>query len=589
MNADSIRKDLAAAAAVSMMAVPQGVAYAMIAGLPPATGLYAAAVPTVLASAARSSSHVVTGPTNALSLLVGGALAAGLVEGDPILTAMLLAAMVGGIQIAAGLLRLGAVVDYISRAVVLGYITGAGLLIGFGQLGNITGTSMGKGDPFVRLQTWASGLGGADWRPVAVALGSILALLWLRKKAPKAPGAILVLGVSILLSWLLDFKALGLATAGDLAPVPAGLPPFHVPTFDLHTLQVLLPVAFAATVLSLVESSAVARSIAATSGERLDMNREFVGQGLGNLGAGFMGGYPVSGSLSRSALNYRAGAVSRLSGVASGAMMVLVLLLFGPIVDLTPVAALAGLLIVVAWDLVDTEAIRYVMHAPWGDRSAFLVTAIGPWTLSLDTAIYFGVGISIFMFLRRARNLRVTDLVIDRDGHIRESAFEGGTDGRLCKRVHAIHVEGNLFFGAAGELQDALDEATSDPAVKVLVVRLKRARGLDFTTAGVLLAARERLRVSGRHLILAGMKPETMHVFEHVGITEAFGDDLFPTESTWFAAMNRAIKRGLELTGVCEDCPLAHYIEEAVIPPTEEAWGPAENAEPAVVPRPATA
>ncbi len=566
---ETFRDDLSAAAAVVMMAVPQGVAYAMIADLPPATGLYAAAVPTVLAALTRSSSHVITGPTNALSLLVGVTLAGAAFEGmDPVLLAGSLALLVGIFQFAAGALRLGSIVDYISRAVVLGYITGAGLLIGFGQLGHVTHTTMGRGDPATRFMTWLRSLPDADPLSVALATGTLVTLLLLRRYAPRAPGAIIVLAGGIALSWLFDLQGRGLATAGQLAPVPAGLPPLTTPILDSAVLQKLLPAAVAATVLSLVESSAVARSIAAESGERLDMNREFLGQGLSNLGAAFTGGYPVSGSLSRSALNFRAGAKSRLSGVLAGLFMIAVLLLFGPLVDLTPIASLAGLLLLVARDLVDVEAIKNVMRALWGDRLAFLATVIGTWTLPLDMAIYLGVGISILLFLRRVRHLQVSDLVVT-DSHIREASGNFDAPIEVCRKVRAIHVEGNLFFGAASELQEALDDATRDPAIKVLVVRLKRATGLDYTTAGVLLATRNRLQANGRHLLLAGMRPGTMALFEHVKLLDAFGEeDIFPTQTAWFVAMNAALTRGLELAGgACERCPLAAYLENEGLHP----------------------
>lgn len=568
----TLRKDIAAAAAVTMMSVPSGVAYAMIAGLPPATGLYAAAVPTLLSAMARKSSHVISGPTNALSLLVGVALGSMTLDADPVVLAALLALMVGAFQFAAGALRLGAIVDYISRAVVLGYITGAGLLIGLGQLGHITHTSMGKGDPLTRFSTWLGTLGDTDVLSVALGLGTLALLLAMRRFTPKLPGAIVALSGAIFLSWALDLQGRGLVTAADISPIPQGLPPLTLPPLELATFQALLPAAIATTVLSLVESSAVARSLATKSGERLDMNREFLGQGLSNLGAGLTGGYPVSGSLSRSALNFRAGAQTRLSGVLSGVFMLVILLFLGPLVDLTPIASLAGLLLLVAWDLVDVPAIRQVMKALWGDRLAFLATLVGTWTLSLDTAIYLGVGISLLLFLRRVRNLRVTDLVLSGQ-HIREGSGIFDDPVEVCRKVRALHVEGNLFFGAANELQEALDDATRDPEVRVLVVRLKRARGLDYTTAGVLLSTRDRLAAEGRHLLLAGMKPETMALFEDVGITEAFGAGaLFPTQTEWFHAMDAALAHALHLTdGGCSACPLATYLAKS--PPQSSTPG----------------
>jgi len=565
MDAHALRANLGSALAVTMMSVPQGVAYALIAGLPPAAGLYAAAVPAILASALRSSSHVVTGPTNAVSLLVGVALGGRALQGaDPMQVAVELALLVGLLQLGAGLLRLGAVVDYISRAVVLGYISGAGLLIGFGQLGNLTATPMGRGDPFTRFATWIDGLGATDPRTLALGLGTLAVLVVQRRLRPDWPGAIGVLAGGIALSWALDFQGAGIAVAGDLAPVPAGLPPLTWPAMDLEHLSKLLPVAVAATVLSLVESSAVARSIARDAGERLDMNREFVGMGVGNLGAAFTGAYPVSGSLSRSTLNHRSGATSRWAGMASGAMMIGVLLVLGPLVDLTPIASLAGLLLVVAWDLVDKAAIRKVLTSLWADRLAFLATLIGAWTLPLDIAIYLGVGISVALFLRKVRHVRVTELVVWRR-RIRESE-DVDPPGR-CRKVRALHIEGNLFFGAANELGEALDEVLADREMKVLVLRLKRARGLDYTTAAVLMETRQRMVRSGRHLLLVGMTPETMQLFEEVGLMQAFGTrELYPTQTQWFRAMNRALQHGMDLVeaeeGCHEDCPLVRYLEE---------------------------
>jgi len=564
-TAAEIRSDLSAAVAVTMMSVPQGVAYALIAGLPPAAGLYAGAVPAILASAVRSSSHVVTGPTNAVSLLVGVSIAANVLEGtSPLQFAVELALLVGVLQMSAGLLRLGAVVDYISRAVVLGYISGAGLLIGFGQLGNFTGTAMGRGDPWTRFNTWVSGLGDADARTVALGLFSLGLMVAVRMFRPSWPGAIIVLASGIAMSWAFDFQGMGIAVAGDLAPVPAGLPPLTMPLLDWSHLVTLMPVAVAATVLSLVESSAVARSISRDSGEKLDMNREFVGLGLGNFGAAFTGAYPVSGSLSRSVLNHRSGATSRLSGMISGVLMIAVLLLLGPLVDLTPIASLAGLLLVVAWDLVDKPAIRTVMTSLWADRLAFLATLIGAWTLPLDTAIYLGVGISVALFLRKVRHVRVTELVVWRR-RIRESE-DVDPPGR-CKRVRALHIEGNLFFGAANELGEALDEVMGDKEMRALVLRLKRARGLDYTTAAVLMETRERMVASGRHLLLVGMTPETMELFEEVGLMQAFQpDELYPTQTQWFRAMNRALQHAMDLVDeadACDSCcPLANYLEE---------------------------
>ncbi|TNE87890.1 MAG: SulP family inorganic anion transporter [Deltaproteobacteria bacterium] len=547
MDAQTIRQDVGAALAVTLLGIPQAVAYAMIAGLPPAMGLYASALPAIVSSLTRSSSHVVAGPTNALSLLVGGVIAAGTLEIDPMLLGTTLALMVGLVQAGAGVLRLGAVVDYISRAVVLGYITGAGALIGLGQLGNLTGTSMGKGGPLTRFTNWLGTLGDAHPATVALGVGTVAMLVGLRLYNRKLPGAVIVMGLGILLSWGLGLSELGVKVVADVAPIQTGLPPLTLPETDPEMLEKLLPIAMAGAVLSLVESSSVGRSIASRTGERLNMSWEFIGQGLANVAAGLFGGYPTSGSLSRSALNHSAGAVSRMSGLYSGVFVILVLLVASPIVNLTPIACLAGLLLVVAYDLIDAVAIRYVMRSPWGDRLAFVATLVGTWTLSLDKAIYIGVAISVILFLRNVSNLNVRELTIV-NGRIREAEY--GPQNRLSKHLRAIHVEGSLFFGAANELSDALEEVLQDRDAKAVVVRLKRARGLDFTTAGVLVAAHERMVSEGRHLFLVGMTPGMMEVLGRVGIVDVFDDDeIFPTEEQWFVAMDRALLHARELVG----------------------------------------
>lgn len=567
-------RDLAAALGITVLSIPQGVAYAMIAGLPPAAGLYAATIPAVVGSLFRSSRHVVAGPTNALSLLVGGAVAALAASSGapPMQVAVTLALMVGVFQLAAGLLRLGALVDYISNPVVLGYITGAGVLIGVGQLPNITATPMERGHLLHRLSTWAMGLHDADLLTLGIGVGTTALMVVLRLIDRRIPGAIVAMVTGIVASLVFHLQDLGVRVVADIAPVPASLPPLTVPWVDDPT--ALVPIAVAGTVLSLVESSAVARAIAGRTGDRLDTNAEFSGQGLSNIAAAFVGGYPISGSLSRSTLNWKAGARSRLAGVLGGVLVLLVLLAAGPVVDHTPVASLAGLLLVIAWDLIDWKAIGLTFKSGMGDVSAFLVTLISAWALDLDKAIYLGVVISIVVFLRRARLLTVRELAVDRRNRLREATSELAQDDdelpqlsegfRYCPQIRILHVEGSLFFGAASELQHILDVAASDEQIRVIVVRLKRCQGLDVTAAEVLRGTAEQLRSQGRHLILVGMRPPVMERMESFGLPESLGKDkLFPTEPGWFVAMDHALDRSLELLGAHCDadvCPLEDYL-----------------------------
>lgn len=561
----SVRRELLPAIATMVMSVPQGIAYALIAGLPPAMGLYAGAVPAIVGSLLRSSRAVIVGPTNAISLIIATSAVAQME--DPITAAATLALLVGVLQIGAGLLRLDGLVDYISTSVVAGYITGAASLILVGQLPNLTGTEGVGGDIVSRLAHWLATLPDANPIALAIGLGSVVGIVVLRKLLPRGVPALAIMGGSIALTAGMGLDA-SIETVADISPVPAGLPPLTLPS--LQGLATLAPVALATMVLSLVESSAVSRTLASRSGQRIDVGTDFVGLGAANVAAALFGGYPVSGSLSRSGLNFSLGARTRLAGILTGLMVLLVPLSIGPLIDYTPIAALAGTIVIVAVDLIDRETIQSLLRAGPGDRLAFLGTVGGTWFLPLDQAIYVGVGISIVLFLRRVRLLVIRELWVDRDLRLQEvSDGHPPAGAQRCRAIRVLHVEGPLFFGAASELESAISEVRADPDVQVIVIRLKRAQGVDFTTGAVLSRARLAMEESGRHLMLVGMRAEMMQRLEEIGVADSFSDEtLFPTEPGWFVAMNQALAHAMQLVREedcpehpCEGCPLARYLD----------------------------
>jgi SulP family sulfate permease len=553
--------DLTSAPAVLFLSIPQGLAYATIAGLPPAMGLYAAAIPAIIGSLVHSSKHIIVGPTNSLSLLVGGAILAASGH-PPVDVAIALALGVAVFQLVATALRLNALVDYVSLPTVIGYVTGAGVLIAVGQLHNLTMTEGPRGRLWTTVGGWIAALPETNSLSLSIGLSTIaitvLVRLLGRKLGRRLPGAMVVLALGIAADLVFDLESRGLRVLSDLAPIPIGLPPFTIPSPAL-ALE-LAPLAIACAMLSLVESNAGARSIAARTGQRLDTRREFLGQGLANLGAAFFGGYPVSGSLVRSALNEQSGAKTRMSGVLTGVLMLVVLLSLASLFDHTPLSCLAGVLVIVAWDLVDFKRIRKVVKTSWGDRLTFAVTMIGTWVLSLDEAIYLGVGLSLVWFLRKARLLTMRELVITPAGLLQEHPLDAALgEYRRCSSIRLIQVEGALFFGSAGELRSALDKVALEPGVRVLIVRVKRAKGLDMTVADAFGSLGAGMRERGQHLLLAGMSPDMMRVLERSGAAAELGaEQLFPTQKRWFAALEAAKQRALVLLGDthAEDCGL---------------------------------
>jgi SulP family sulfate permease len=558
--------DLSAALALTFLVIPQGIAYALIAGLPPAMGLYAAGLPVVIGSLMRSSRHAITGPTNAVSLLVSS-MFLGMVDADPLVKATTLAFLVGLIQLSAGVLRLGALIDYLSRPVLLGFVTGAGILIGAGQLHNATRTPRPHGhNLFARLADWASALPDAHLASVGIALGCVLIVVVLRRIDRRIPSATVVMIGATALSMIFDWRAAGVRTVADISPVTAGLPPLSIPS--LGAAAELLPLAAATAMLSLVETSAVARSIASRTGHRVDITFEFIGEGLANLTAAFCSGYPTAGSLSRSSLNEAAGAKSRLAGISHGVMVLIVLASLGSLVNHTPIACLAGILFVVAWRLVELHDIRRTLGSHWGDRLTFLSTLAATWFLHLDQAIYLGVALSLVMFLRQERMLSVRDLVFDTDGRLRDVAFEPRHDPRLsmCQSIHMVNLEGPMFFGAASELSSVLSEIILHRQTQVLVLRLKRTDDIDVTTALMLEEVALRLREQGRQLVLVGMRDGAMKLLRGTGVARELGpENLFPSEPRWYAAMEGALRHSLHIVSphACgDDCAIEAWLAQ---------------------------
>jgi len=468
--------------------------------------------------------------------------------------------MVGLFQMAAGLHPLGGVVDYISSPVVRGYVAGAGVLIAVGQLPNATGVvSPQSGNLIERLSHWLQHCPNTHLLTVLVATLTIALILAFRRINPRIPGGLITLFAAAGVSSFLDLNGRGLAVVSDIASVPTDMFAISVP--NISTVQDLLPYAVACTVLSLVESAAVARSIASKTGQRLDSNMEFFGQGLANLLASFFNGYPISGSLARSTLNAQSGAQTRLAGVLSGVIILCTLPFLAGLVNMIPIAALAGLILVVAAELIQFRQIRTILRGPISDGLAMSATMLGTWFLPLDKAIYLGVGISLILFLRRARLVRVRDMVPGANGRLQEAPPETH-DGILCCAIRILHVEGNLFFGAAGELRSSLDEVLNQSDVRVLIIRLKRTHGLDATTAQVLVEASKQLHDRGGRLMLVGLRSPDMVWLNRSGVIAALGEgNVIPTQQQWFAAMNQAIATAIQWAGQteCVHCPLRDY------------------------------
>jgi SulP family sulfate permease len=543
----SLRADVLPALAVAAMSVPQGLAWAMVAGLPPVVGLWSATIPTVVAALFRSSRSTVVGPTNAVSVLVATSAVAQ--APDPLAAAGTLALLVGGFQIAAGATSLAGLVDFVSGAVVTGLVTGAATLMMVGQLPHVTGTAVVSGDILSRSWAWGSSLGSAHVPSVLLAVGTVATIVALRRRLPRGiPMLLATLGATAL-SVVLHLDEGGVRTLSTNGWV--GLPPFGLPSPG--GVVGLLPTAVAAAVLSLVETTAIDRATAERTGQHLDPRLDFVGLGLANAASALFGGYPVSGSLARSALVQQLGGRTRLASVWAAVLLLAALPLLGMGLASVPVPVIAGVVLIAAFDLVDPARLRAWFDAAPADRFALVGTVLATWLLPFDQAIGVGVTLSLVMFLRRSQLLVVRPLWVGEDGRLREVDEDHPPPvtvehpGR-CRAVTVVQVEGPLFFGSAQELLDALTEVMEDDEARVLVARLKRADSLDRTAARTLRHATALLERTGRRLLLVGTPPGHLLDPDVPGLTwELAGTE--PPNPTWFPTLPAALSHATGLVG----------------------------------------
>ena len=553
------RSDLIAGATVAAIAIPQAIAYALIAGVDPKFGLYSAIIITIVASLFNASSQLINGPTNAVSLVVFSALAPFDGRFEAYQALFLLGIMIGVIQIFIAIARLGDLTRYVSESVVLGFMAGAGLLIALGQIGNFVGAAQkGRGDPSVIEQTWAILAHGRafNFHAIGLGTGTILVVLLVRRlidryKLPKMDmlaGLIFASLVAAYLGWSLP-TAGGKSLISTVGTVPAALPGFYIPQADMGSISKLLTGALAIALLGLLEALAVAKSIAVYTRQPLDYNRQCLAEGVGNLVGGFFQSLPGSGSLTRSAINYQSGALTRASGIFSGLIVAAVVLVGGPYARFIPRSALAGLLFITAVRLIDWKRLAYTLRASRFDALLVGATGLTAVFVSVDYSILIGVALSIVLFVTRASKPSMRELIVTPERVVRERQPGDERAGPLL----IYDLEGELFFGAAPELErylcDILEEAER-AGIQHVVVRFRRARNPD---AGAIEHLERFLRDAkelGVTVLLAGVRPDFVKILRNVGINKWFPTEyIFPEEDRMFSATLRAVRYAHHLVG----------------------------------------
>lgn len=568
------RADVVAGLTVAAISFPQAIAYALIAGVDPRFGVYSAIVVTALASIFGSSSHLINGPTSAISLLVFTALAFMDSENSKELfeALFLLGVLVGAFQIFIAVFKLGNLTRYISESVIIGFMAAASLLLAVGQLGNALGVKdKGDGHMQVLRRVYLTLFHGdrINYRALilsaaAVALAIVLRKLVQRYGLPQVDmlGVLIITGlIAYLAGWSVPGTG-GHTAVAVAAKVPRNLPSPHIPEVNTSWLPHLTSGALAIAFVGIIEALSIAKAIAHQTGQKIDYNRQIMAEGLANLGGGFFQSLPGSGSLSRSAINFQSGAASRFSGIVSAATVAVALLLFAPLLHYVPQPALAGLLLVTAARLVDFKRLIYTLKASRYDAGLVIVTAFIGVTVDLDKAVLLGVVLSILLFVPRAAKLRATELIVTPERVVRERIPEDNADPTTV----IYDLEGELFFGAAPELERHLanlrERIEADDQGKIVILRLKRVRHPDVVCIERIEHFLRELTDRNVTVLLAGLRPDLLAVFTNVGLHRWFPDEqVFPEEDREFSATLKAVRYAhTKSAGAAADEPDLYYL-----------------------------
>ncbi len=491
IDRSTLRSDVVAGLTGAFIVLPQGVSFAMIAGLPAEYGLYSAIVPAIVAALFGSSWHLVSGPTTAISIIVFATLSPMAEPGtaEYIRLALTLTFVAGCFQLAFGLARLGTLINFVSHSVIVGFTAGAACLIATGQLKHALGIPIPSGSSF--LTSWAfilKSTGQINFYEATVAL-STLACAWVLKTfRPRWPGLLIALIVGSLVSIAISGHSHGVRLLGSL---PAQLPPFSSPDFTLDTIRNMAPGALAIALLGLIEALSIARSVAVRSNQHINGSQEFVGQGLSNIAGSFFSAYASSGSFTRSGLNYDAGAKTPLASIFSAVFLSVIILLVAPLTAWLPLPAMGGVILVVAFKLIDFPHIKEILKSSRSDSFVLLTTFGGTLFFEIDFAIYAGVLLSLALYLTRASHPSVKVMAPHPADDRRRLAEVDEHDLTECPQLKIVGVEGPLFFGAANHVSEAIEEVDADAPRHLLLV----GHGVSFIdVSGALVLTQEAQR-----------------------------------------------------------------------------------------------
>ncbi len=559
VNRATTKDDLIAGITGALIVLPQGVAFATIAGMPPEYGLYAAMAPAIIAALFGSSWHLVSGPTTAISIAVFAAMSPLADPGSPQFISMVLTLtfLTGLFQFILGLARMGVLVNFISHTVVIGFTAGAALLIAASQVKNFFGLNIARGAPFhVVIEQLVLQFGNINLYVTAVGVITLAAGILAKKLIPRLPYMIVAMVIGSIVAYLFNAE-IGTASTQikTVGALPTNPPPFSLPDFSYATMQQVVFPALVVTLLALTEAVSISRAIAVKSGQRIDGNQEFIGQGLSNLVGSFFSSYASCGSFNRSGVNFAAGAKTPLATVFASIFLVLILLLVAPLAAYLPTAAMAGILFLVAWGLIDFHHIVSIGKTSRSETVVLWVTLLGT-LVDLEQGIFFGILLSLSIYLYRASRPNIVPVVPAKE----EGAyhFVSAYDHPECPQLSMVRINGAIFFGAVDHVQGGLMQIDEiHPLKKSVLIVASNINFVDVAGAEMLAQEARRRRKLGGGLYFYRCKDSIYRFLRKSDKLDDIGEGgFFPVMSNWIKPVYSTLD-----SEICRSCKARIFSE----------------------------
>ncbi len=503
---ETLKADLMAGLTGAVIVLPQGVAFATIAGLPPQYGLYTAMVTPIIAALFGSSYHLVSGPTTAISIVIFSTISNHAVPGTPefISLALTLTFLAGVYQFAFGIGRLGSLVNFVSHTVVIGFTAGAAILIATSQIKHITGIAIPKGESF--LHTWVDIYQHIELiNPylMTIALVTLVTALVIKKYFPKIPNLLIGMIVGAVLAMYFKQSTDTIKLVGE---IPSQLPPISTPNFSWEIIKDLAPEGFAVALLGLIEAVSISRAVANKSNQRIDANQEFIGQGLSNMVGSFFSSYAGSGSFTRSGINYEAGAKTPMSAIFAAIILMCIVLLIAPLTAYLPVAAMGGVILLVAYNLVDFHHIKQVLLMSKSETAILLTTFFATLFLELEFAIYLGVILSLVFFLAKTSTPHIPTLSVDLATEHRKLVNIDKKPLKQCPKIKIIRIDMSIYFGSINFIQNRIARIVDNERINHILIVSSGINFIDLAGAEALVIENRRMHKKGGGLYFVGLK-----------------------------------------------------------------------------------